>query len=183
MKAIETRYAGCLFRSRLEARWAVFFDTLGIEWQYEPEGFQLSDGRWYLPDFRLIACGTWIEVKGSRDALDIDLLGQAACDLPNGQGEMAGSTLLMILGDIPRPAETDWGWPSLESHADEPGTAYGVIYGFGSYHKNERPWWLDHCMCEPAFLTPTLERYEPGVPAAYAAARSARFEYGQVGAQ
>jgi hypothetical protein len=31
MKAIETRYAGCLFRSRLEARWAVLFDHLGIE--------------------------------------------------------------------------------------------------------------------------------------------------------
>lgn len=30
IKAIETSYAGCRFRSRLEARWAVFFDTLGI---------------------------------------------------------------------------------------------------------------------------------------------------------
>lgn len=30
---IQTRYAGCLFRSRLEARWAVFFDHLGIRWR------------------------------------------------------------------------------------------------------------------------------------------------------
>lgn len=30
IKAIETRYAGCLFRSRLEARWAVFFRHVGI---------------------------------------------------------------------------------------------------------------------------------------------------------
>ena len=32
MKAIETEYNGYRFRSRLEARWAVFFDALGIEY-------------------------------------------------------------------------------------------------------------------------------------------------------
>jgi len=42
MKAIPTRYAGCHFRSRLEARWAVFFDRLGVAWQYEPEGYDLG---------------------------------------------------------------------------------------------------------------------------------------------
>ena len=42
IKAIETRYAGYRFRSRLEARWAVFFDTLGLKWQYEPEGYELD---------------------------------------------------------------------------------------------------------------------------------------------
>lgn len=38
MQAIQTRYKGYHFRSRLEARWAVFFDTLGILWEYEKEG-------------------------------------------------------------------------------------------------------------------------------------------------
>ena len=33
MKSIETTYSGFIFRSRLEARWAVFFDALAIEWQ------------------------------------------------------------------------------------------------------------------------------------------------------
>ena len=51
MKAIETEYNGYGFRSRLEARWAVFFDTLGIRYEYEPEGFVLSNGEQYLPDF------------------------------------------------------------------------------------------------------------------------------------
>ncbi len=41
VRAIETKYKGCRFRSRLEARWAVFFDALGIKWWYEPEGFHL----------------------------------------------------------------------------------------------------------------------------------------------
>lgn len=50
--AIETRYAGYRFRSRLEARWAVFFDQLGVRWEYEPEGYRVN-GRPYLPDFRL----------------------------------------------------------------------------------------------------------------------------------
>ncbi len=51
-KIIETIYNGHLFRSRLEARWAVFFDRLGIVWEYEYEGFNL-DGVKYLPDFWL----------------------------------------------------------------------------------------------------------------------------------
>ena len=53
MKPIETLYNGYNFRSRLEARWAVFFDTLGIKYEYEHEGYDLGDAGWYLPDFWL----------------------------------------------------------------------------------------------------------------------------------
>lgn len=67
MKAIETYYNGYRFRSRLEARWAVFFDTLGIRYEYEPEGFILSDGTRYLPDFYLLDSKSWFEVKGEMD--------------------------------------------------------------------------------------------------------------------
>jgi hypothetical protein len=41
LKPIETYYRGCHFRSRIEARWVVFFETLGIKWWHEPEGFAL----------------------------------------------------------------------------------------------------------------------------------------------
>lgn len=51
MKAIETKYKGYRFRSRLEARWAVFFDALGIKWEYETDGYDLGEAGWYLPDF------------------------------------------------------------------------------------------------------------------------------------
>jgi hypothetical protein len=51
-RPIETNYGGCRFRSRLEARWAVFFDAVGVKWEYEVEGYETPDGR-YLPDFRL----------------------------------------------------------------------------------------------------------------------------------
>lgn len=64
IKAIPTRYRGYHFRSRIEARWAVFFETLGVQWEYEPEGFDL-DGEHYLPDFRVTTGDLvyWYEVK------------------------------------------------------------------------------------------------------------------------
>lgn len=65
IKAITTVYRGYKFRSRLEARWAVFFDALGVEWEYEPEGFILEDGTPYLPDFYtpFFGGGAYFEVK------------------------------------------------------------------------------------------------------------------------
>jgi hypothetical protein len=54
IKPIETEYKGYRFRSRLEARWAIFFDTLNIKWDYEMEGYELGDGMGdYLPDFSM----------------------------------------------------------------------------------------------------------------------------------
>ncbi len=63
MKAIETNYHGYRCRSRLEARWIVFFESMGIEFLYEPEGFVLADGTCYLPDFYLPQIRSWAEVK------------------------------------------------------------------------------------------------------------------------
>lgn len=64
LKPIQTRAYGRLFRSRLEARYAIFLTKLGVLWQYEPEGFQLDAG-FYLPDFYLpeVNGGTWLEIK------------------------------------------------------------------------------------------------------------------------
>lgn len=64
MKAIPTQYRGTAFRSRLEASWAAHFDVRQMPWQYEPEGFTLSDGTNYLPDFYLPTARAWAEVKG-----------------------------------------------------------------------------------------------------------------------
>ena len=57
VKPIETIYDGYRFRSRLEARWAVFFKTLGVAYEYEPEGFDMNGLR-YLPDFKVKCYGT-----------------------------------------------------------------------------------------------------------------------------
>jgi len=76
IKAIETEYLGYKFRSRLEARWAVFFDACGYQWEYEPEGFALPCGTYYLPDFKIFGRDRngdynvfYIEVKASEDFL------------------------------------------------------------------------------------------------------------------
>ena len=76
IKAIETYYKGYRFRSRLEARWAVFFDALGIEYMYEPEGLILPDGTLYLPDFYLPKCKTFFEVKGLMNGKDMHKIEQ-----------------------------------------------------------------------------------------------------------
>ena len=68
-RPIETLYKGYRFRSRLGARWAVFLDAIGVEWEYEKQGYDLN-GRWYLPDFWVPyppmkddGWGYWIEIK------------------------------------------------------------------------------------------------------------------------
>lgn len=71
MKAIQTRYKGYRFRSRLEARWAVFFDALSLKWEYEPEGFETRAG-WYLPDFYLPEMDIWAEVKPDQSSRKMD---------------------------------------------------------------------------------------------------------------
>lgn len=81
IKAIPTAYNGHSFRSRLEARWAIFFDVANIKWIYELEGFRLDNGVKYLPDFYLpevwyrnIKMGVWIEIKPTENHVDKDLL-------------------------------------------------------------------------------------------------------------
>jgi hypothetical protein len=61
-KIIETFYKGYHFRSRNEARWAVFFDNIRLQYRYEFEGFDLNGLR-YLPDFFLTKQNWWVEVK------------------------------------------------------------------------------------------------------------------------
>lgn len=64
IKPIETVYQGYRFRSRLEARWAVFFDAMGVRWEYEKEGYHVPKHGYYLPDFWLPDLLLWYEVKG-----------------------------------------------------------------------------------------------------------------------
>ncbi len=91
IEAIETTWSGFRFRSRLEARWAVFFKSLDIEFLYEPEAFRLSDGTVYLPDFYLPRIKFFAEVK--------------PCDFTSGELFKAeeitkgtGRQLLMLVG-------------------------------------------------------------------------------------
>src|SRR5690606_198793 len=97
LRPIETEYAGHRFRSRIEARWAVFFDTLDIEWAFESQGFDLPSGR-YLPDFWLpeIRGGIWYEVKGKEPTDEEQNL---AWEL----AAASGSEVVIASGGIPWP--------------------------------------------------------------------------------
>lgn len=64
-KAMEALYSGKIFRSRLEARWAILMDLLDINWDYEPSHYQVGPHLWYLPDFYLPQHELWLEVKGA----------------------------------------------------------------------------------------------------------------------
>jgi hypothetical protein len=183
--AIQTNYAGCRFRSRLEARWAVFFDAMGIPWEYEPQGYTLSDGKNYLPDFLLTECGTWVEVKGNAQDADPALLQLAAADLPRIKHRGEHGPKLLILGPIPTPTDVgDYGWCGLQSSASGYEAAH---YGFGQYQKNRRPWWIDGssdpwCGGNVDYLKPFFAPEENGLAqVAYRAAKSARFEHGDIG--
>ena len=97
IKAIETLYNGYRFRSRLEARWAVFFDAAGIPYEYEPEGFVLYDGTTYLPDFYLPWFKAYVEIKrpniSEREYEDAVL----KCTLLHADGD--GVIVLLCKGD------------------------------------------------------------------------------------
>lgn len=69
--AQKTEYGGTWYRSKLEAKTAAAFDNLSIPYQYEPQGYQLSNGMWYRPDFWLPTCRTFVECKGRADEQDM----------------------------------------------------------------------------------------------------------------
>jgi len=114
LKAIETSYKGCKFRSRLEARWAVLFDNIGIEWLHESEGFQMGKTR-YLPDFWLPGPSYFIEVKGKgisvKEHGKIEALREAS-PFP-----------VIVVGEIPEPGidcEYDgFEWQTLRVRDDD----------------------------------------------------------------
>ena len=66
IKPIETLYRGHYFRSKAEARFAVFLDCLGVKWDYEPQGFDLGNGLKYLPDFKIYDVSTCHNSDGGK---------------------------------------------------------------------------------------------------------------------
>lgn len=133
IRAIQTSYAGYKFRSRLEARWAVFFDAAGIPFEYEPEGLILSDGSYYLPDFYLPDISVYLEV--ARKGLPREEMEEVQRKISDGMrcGNWAG---LLALGDpmddcltVFIPLEVD----------DSGGGSYEAKVSLGLHPKTLRP--------------------------------------------
>lgn len=189
LRAITTRYKNHSFRSRLEARYAVYFDHLGIKWEYEPEGFELGNGLRYLPDFWLPEWGIWIEVKPTEpDAAGTEKARRLAD---------AHSAVVIMVGE-PKAEHFSgnlfFGWDCGESSA---GFTNGMDAGFfahvdGKLHLEvdgtcNRMYYADENLGE--IDTPVLDTFDRTFDGvcwrragdAVRAALSARFEFGANG--
>jgi hypothetical protein len=183
LKAIETRYRGYRFRSRLEARWAVYFDAIGLTWEYEAQGFDL-DGVCYLPDFWLPNVDMFAEVKP--EAFNKDELRKTAL-----LAWKSGCRVLLLDGTPSLrtydylecvPCNT-WGEIGLEL-----GIRVGedeamiqkidcVISMYHGYPIHERRFYASTGGIEPQDFSE--QGMFDDVPLAVAAARGARFEHGE----
>lgn len=179
IEAIETRFRGRLFRSRLEARWAVMFEALPIPWVYEMEGFHLPS-RDYLPDFWLPRQKAWVEIKpfgfdgGTRHL--------------NELSQMTGARAFILEGQIP--------WVKNGFPENELGNAFGDIFFPGSEDSDSEQMlcrcqfcgeygieWMGssgriQCCPENAARGKRASADEETILAAYDAARTRRFEHG-----
>jgi hypothetical protein len=63
MKIIPTTYEGIEYRSKTEAAWAAYLTYLGVNFEYEPEAFDLGSSGYYLPDFYLVDIDCFLEIK------------------------------------------------------------------------------------------------------------------------
>lgn len=184
IKAIETVYNGYRFRSRLEARWAVFFDALGVKYEYEKEGFDLGEAGKYLPDFWLPKQKCWVEIKASEPSSDEESKAHALA-------KVSGYNVFIFFGDIPIPDE-----PYGADLSNNESAYLYMAEGWDNYYR-----W---CICEICGAAGIefegrSERIECGCPGesderhkertanhrrlikAFTSARQARFEHGESG--
>lgn len=209
IQALQTAYRNHRFRSRLEARWAVFFDALGIPWQYEPQGYALpaltehaaccfevrvgkacyclQDLGAYLPDFflpTLYSDGAWFEVKG----IEPTLLERAKL---GRLGLLTDKWTLLAWGSMPAGDESDLGDSRDRSGIDTvddinfwPTMCQCGEFSIEYEGRVERSCSLGR-RC-PAYYAASQPAWmsgpgHPRIRQAYAAARSARFEHGESG--
>lgn len=209
--AIETEYAGYKFRSRLEARWAVFFDSLGVEWRYEPEGFEAGRTR-YLPDFYLPELKVWCEVKAGDCIPECDatrmsdvLMSGAIEDVFKSYDDREPERTnrgLVLLGDVPESQGVVL--HRIIQHSDKDGLV-SLWCSFMKFDGAEVCFHVESCdgllhIVRRMFVKKNIQT-NPGAAdgwsldvrqikeidaagsvAAYAAARRARFEHGRRGA-
>jgi len=147
IKAHETFYEGVIFRSRLEARWAAFFDILGWKWEYEPIDI---DG--WTPDFMVtFPCGhsecggshsLLVEIKPYYNIKEFE--GHPCMDYPYGGYEKR----------IPADASAAFG---INPHI----THWEMAHGAGSgWEKIEN--WIDDVDIDAAWKAAgTMTRYNP----------------------
>lgn len=130
LSAIPTEYAGIRFRSRLEAKWAAFFDMCDWRWDYEP-----IDLAGYIPDFILqFGRPLLVEIKPLLDFDESEQLARAKekAEATGWPGE------ILILGTVVHPRfglirDADAGWTqAIPFRCDDCGS-YSILADDGSW--------------------------------------------------
>ncbi len=196
IQAIETVYRGCKFRSRLEARWAVFYDALRIKWDYEPEGFVLPGGGKYLPDFYLPDYG-WVEIKGEAPT-------QREKEKVYYLAEVTKKTCYIFFGGFPDPEELDEFdfhesslavFPDVGDYGGGTGTDFPYVWceckecgaigiqfdGRSARNKHNHGCSIIERRKTNVYPDKNYNAVSPRLLAAYNAGRAARFEFGESG--
>jgi len=187
MKAIETNYKGYRFRSRLEARWAVFFDELNVAWDYEPQGFDLDELGWYLPDFWLEDHECWFEVKGqlpdyySAELRKLRRLGyETDASAILAAGPIAAYAHFLFAFDLGPSSGGEFQGAGMWKRVNDEGL---LIFGVDA--SRSRVLYADQCFQkEISWVDNESDSPAPAsseVHAAYMTARGARFEHGENG--
>lgn len=175
IKAIETKYKGYRFRSRTEARWAVFFDAIGIPWSYEVEPYNLGSAGCYLPDFVIPykafhRCGyqggcqpesIFVEIKGTEPtATEIQKMVALISGFKRGENGFS-SAIVRIVWCVPGDEKYLSVFGSKEAHVRRLSWSFtSTFYPFVVFDKEVSDGWAT-------------------IQAAINKARSARFDHGE----
>ena len=181
LKAIETVYKGNRYRSRLEARWAVFYETLGIPYEYEPQGYNLGEAGLYLPDFWLPEHKCFVEIKGTwPDSKELAIIEALAVQ--------SGKPVFLFVGQIEefhiQYEESKNGLLLRFSNDADLFTSNGFKYSQYYWTKCELCGKYDISYCGVVGYCQDDHRigaYENSVKIAYLKAKQARFEHGERG--
>jgi hypothetical protein len=135
-----TEYRGVTYRSRTEARWAVFFDALGVQFAYEPETISLSSGEKYIPDFFIKDFDAYFEVKPSSDEIVTEEASKARCLAHDRPGQRVWLAIGAPTPDTPNVLVLDlWGREVPIEHILSD-SAYR--YWFHEDRRDEQVYWL-----------------------------------------
>ena len=164
----------------MQARWAVFFRTIGLKYLYNIVGYEIGDGVSYSPHFWLPELGFWLEVR-SGEPTDEEK------DLCQRLADSSGCPGLLAIG-APEPRDQLLGF----SPWDTPGACalsgheHARFY-FADDRRNEGEFWLLSSTGAASSIGPRTGPDHgkfPGLYGAtrrgYEAARSARFEHGEI---
>lgn len=179
IRAIETEWNGYRFRSRTEARWAVFMDCLSVAYEYEVQGFELGGTR-YLPDFWLPGDQAWMEIKGTAPTPEEDKKAELLCE----------GTRFPVFIFVGAPwfniAERHFMWCEDDQRVIEVGFA-DCMTGYdwekeGEYYQGVMAWMIEGAKERGTIgcLVEGCDSYaarHPKMVRAYREARGARFEF------